>query len=261
MGPKEKEAPSSKVITDVNDWCNAGILRRHECIRWWHSEIRKILEVYKPTNPKTDWKTDILFDFLEECYVQCISKYCTAEEETYFDEMEWRLKLKSKNINPDVKIDRDKLQEELDKIKDFRDPILEATDKNIAEKVPPFKEHINMLLNKIEEHLELVEKEYPSYFSECKMTEQDEESLSMDFQSACGRSVNKRLLPAMVYTMCKWRGEEVALDWASTLPLMTKITWKCWINDFVDTQLKVFIGLKGDEEFVVRKPKCACTLM
>lgn len=259
--PKQEEAPSSKVITKVKDWCDASILRRHECIRWWHAEIRKVLEVYTPTDPKTDWKTDILFNFLEECYVQCISKYYFAEEETYFYEMEWRLKLEKKDINPNIKIDRDKLQEELDKIKEFRDPILEATDKNMDEKVHPFKEHINMVLNKIDGHLELKEEEYPSYFRQCKMTEQDGESLSKDFQNVCGRSVNKRFLPAMVYTMCKWRGEEDALDWASTFPLMTKITWNRWIKDFVEKQLKVFIGLQGNEEFVVHKPMCSCTLM
>merc|ERR1712232_481175 len=79
-----------------------------------------------------------------------------------------------------------------------------------------------------------------------------------------GLEGNKKFLPAIVYAMCMWKGEEKTMEWLATNvpPPIQMLFKKCWIHDFYENQLRVLEALTKDEEFTPATPSCdVCTLM
>jgi hemerythrin-like domain-containing protein len=253
------QGPTSKVIAEPKDWCDGGILVPHEAIRWWNSELLKVLAAYDPVNePETFWKTKILFDFLENYYYVCIHHHHDAEEKIYTPGIEKKL---GKPMTGDIKSEHQDLLARLDKLLTFRDAI-EGEAPAAASALKDFKEFVRSLVDSMEEHLAYEEEDYPKALR-AAMSQKEEEALVDEIIQGLGLEGNKKFLPPIVYAMCMWKGVEEAMAWVDNLPPPIQMLFKrCWVNVFYENQLRVLEALKGDEEFTPATPAChVCTVM
>lgn len=247
--------PTSKVITEVKDWQDSGILVPHECFRWWHIELRSILEEFHPHNSGEDWKTNSLFDFLENYYVKCIHHHHDSEEDIYNPGIEAKL---GRSLEGNIKADHKDLTARLDCIGGFRDPIAAGDRAALAN----FKQHMKDLFTLMEDHFEMEEKIYPQAFHECNMSEEEEGALVGKILESLGLDGNKRLLPPVLYVMCMWWGEEKMMEWYNTKvpPPIRELNDTCWIDDFYENQLRVLQTLMQNDKFKVKAATCGCPI-
>lgn len=246
--------PTSRIIKDPKDWCDGGILIPHETIRWWDKQILEALEVYDPIGkPDTAWKTDVLFNFLEQYYVACIHHHHDAEEKIYNPGIE----AKGGKITDKIKTDHEVLIKMLDAIPSYRAKVESAA--GVAE----FKQHMKTMLTTMEDHLAEEEQDYPRVLR-AHLTEADEKALVEQIIQGLGLDGNKKFLPPLMYAMCMWKGEKEAFEWleANPPPPIRMMFHQCWLSDFNENQLKPLMALKKDEFFSPEAPTCnLCTIM
>jgi len=247
--------PSSKVITTVKDWQDSGILVPHEMFRWWNGQLWLILEEFHPHNSGEHWKTNVLFDFLDNYYCTCINHHHHSEELIYNPGIEAKL---GRSLEGNISSDHKELTDRLDRVGTFRDPI-SAGDRAALDN---FKQHMKDLFTFMEDHLAMEEKVYPEAFHESRMTEEEEGALVGKILESLGLDGNKRMLPPIIYVMCMWWGEEKMMEWFNTKvpPPIRMLHDTCWINDFYQNQLRVLEALKQKDEFNVEAATCGCTI-
>lgn len=256
------QGPTSKIIKEPKDWCDAGILIPHEAIRWWNAELVKAVAAYDPVSqPQTSWKTQVLFDFLKDYYCVCIHHHHHAEETIYTPGIERKL---GKPMTGDIKEEHKELLDRLEKLHTFRTAIAEGENaESSLAALQAFKAFFRSLVDFMEEHLAEEEISYPQALRGV-MTEQEEGELVGQIIQGLGLEGNKKFLPPVIYAMCMWKGEEKAMEWLATSvpPPIQMLFKKCWVHDFYENQLRVFDALQKDEEFVPATPSCdVCAIM
>jgi hemerythrin-like domain-containing protein len=257
------QGPSSKVITKPKDWCDAGILVPHEAIRWWNAELLKALAAYDPVSqPETSWKTQVLFDFLQNYYCVCIHHHHHAEETIYTPGIEKKM---GKPMPGAIKEEHKELLDRLEKLLSFRSSLLAAafSPPRARAALQEFKAFFTSLVEFMEQHLAEEETNYPQALR-AVMTEKEDAELVGQIIQGLGLEGNKKFLPAIVYAMCMWKGEEKTMEWlANNVPPPIQMLFKkCWIHDFYENQLRVLEALTKDEEFIPTTPSCdVCALM
>lgn len=252
--PEKVGPPSSIVIKDPKDWCDEGILVPHEAIRWWNKSVMEVMDNYDPiAKPDTEWKTGVLFNFLEKYYIPCIHHHHWAEEEIYNPGIE----AKGGKVTSKIKDDHAKLMKMLDETAAFRAKVQSKAG------LTEFKTHMKTLFDDMEEHLADEERNYPKTLREC-MTKEDEMALVDKIIQGLGLDGNKKFLPTIIYAMSMWKGSEKSLEWISAAapPPIVMMFKQCWISDFNENQLKVLNALKKDAFFAPEAPSCnLCTIM
>lgn len=238
------------------DWCDRGILVPHEAFRWLHTEIRQILECFDPFVPGQDWKTKVLFNWLDRYYIQAIHHHHHSEEQLYNPAIIG----KGGVLPPKITSDHEDIIARLEVISSFRARIEDCEQASVME----FKVHLLQLINTIDDHLAEEEEAYPSALRSSTMTEADEKAVVDKIIQSMGLDGNKVLLPSIIYAMHMWAGRDAAEEMVNMQlpsPIRFALT-HFWVQDFQANSLAVIAALQGTEAYQPSPPQCEiCTVM
>jgi len=208
--------------------------------------------------PGNEWKTGVLFKFIKDYYGDCVHHHHDSEEQIYNPWLEGIIK---RPVDTSIKPEHKELMAMLGGIGAYKDKILQAPIEERAKHVKAFKSTMNELFKLLDVHFECEEKSYPKALHEAKVTQEEEGAKVGEILQSIGLSGNKKFLPAVLYSMCEWKGQQAAFDFFANLPM--PIQWMCkmsWINDFYHNQLMVLEALKTDTP-PPQIASCECTLM
>ena len=257
--------PTSRVVSSPKDWREESLLVPHEALRWWGREVSKVLDEFDPVSRSTCvWKTKIFFDFLESYYIPCVHHHHDSEEKIY--NVHIVRKCEAQGIpNPFdfIKKEHQELLSKLEKIMGYR-TAFEKQDSQASKALVEFKQEFKDLLRFMDDHLAEEERSYPKILLDCGFTEEDEKQAVGEILQSLGLDGNKRLLPAILYAMCIWKGKEKMQQWyaESVPPPIKMLCDNCWIDDFYQNQIRVLEALQQEEEFQLQAPSCnICSLM
>lgn len=258
--------PSSRVISDPKDWREEAVLVPHEPIRWCGRELFKVLDEFDPVSRSSCvWKTKVLFDFLESYYIPCVHHHHDSEEKIY--NVHILKKCQAQGMEDPfstIKKEHKELLAKLQNISGYR-TAFEKRDAKAAKKLAEFKQFFKEYLRFMEDHLAEEERSYPKILRDCGMTQEEERKAVDEILQSLGLDGNKRILPAILYAQCMWKGKEQMLEWYSAVPLPIRmLNESCWIDDFYQNQLQVLEALQKDDEFQPQTPSCNvcnCSLM
>lgn len=232
--------PSSEVITEVRDWADASILIPHEMIRWYHDQIRRVLENFKPHEVGNEWMTDAFFDWLEKYFIPNIHHHHDAEEQIYNPAIQAATEAKGLTwqgafITPQ----HGDLLKTLEGFAPFREKIKRGDSGAVEE----FKKYMQDYIATMNDHLKQEEQFFPEALR-ASMTEEDETKVVSTILSSLSLNDLKGMLPAILYAMCKWGGVDVVSQFLNNMPSAVKILLKHWFeSDFYYNQYAVLHGL------------------
>jgi hypothetical protein len=241
-----KGKPYSRVITEIKDWADRGILVPHEMFRWYHGHIKEILGKLDGTE---EWRTALFCSWVETYYLDMVHHHHEAEENIYNP----GIIAKGGQLPDKIKTDHAELLASVDKIKEYLVK-MKSGDKSA---IPELKSFFIKVIDSMENHLAEEEQIYPSACRGC-MTQEEETAIVTKIVQGLGLDGNKKMLPPILYVMCIWDGEEQMQKWfeAGPPPPIRMMTQKCWLSDFYDNNLSVIEGLKGSVEFTPKTPQC-----
>lgn len=245
----EFRGPSSRVVKEPKDWCDASILGPHEAFRWLHNAIREILANFDPLEPGKDWKTAVFFKWLQRYYIEALHHHHDAEENIYNS----AIVEKGGQLPDKITADHKEIIEGLEKCGTFRAKI-EAGDEAA---LVAFKAHLSALIDMVDEHLAEEEEAYPSALRSSSMTEEEEKKVVMKIIQSIGLDGNKVLSPPVIYTMYMWAGKEKVESTIKSMPLPIRMAFsRSWLPDFRANNLGVIRVLQGTDEFKPKSTGC-----
>jgi len=250
-----KRGPLSPGIKDPQCWQDEGILVPHEMFRWYFTQVREMLAAMD--NSAETWKPKLFGKWATVYFLPMVHHHHEAEETIYNP---W-ITAAGATLTKSIETDHKSLMDGVDKATAIAQKCAAGNDsKAIAE----LKQVLTKWMEDCEAHFDEEEKIYPEALKSTGLSPEDEGKTVEKIIQGLGLDGNKKMLPAILYAMCLWGGEQKMQGFFDTLPPPIQLLCqKCWLDDFWVNNLQVMQAItSGVGEYVPESPQCAlCTVM